>query len=69
MGEHNSWTSSLKRQLYENLENLFYGRNSNVNSEEDRGGLAVAELFIKKILLFTLESSVSRTWKERPGVA
>jgi hypothetical protein len=38
-------------------------------AKKERGGLAVAELLLYKILLFTLEFSVSRSWKERPGVA
>ncbi len=59
--------NKLKRQCYEILEDLLYGRNFNGNSEEVGGG--VAEFFLHKILLFTLEFSVSRSWKERPGVA
>ncbi len=51
------------------LEDFLFGRNFKINSEEGGRGGAVAELFVYKILLFTLEFSVSRTWKERPGVA
>ncbi len=60
--------NKLKRPFYEILGDLLYGRNFKIYSEEG-GGLALAEFFVYKILLFTLEFSVSRSWKERPGAA